>query len=83
LLRLKIDELYALLVNNRGYIARPNKKTGLEKANLLPNVQAAFGSFSAIAATFTVEVSPLLPITFAPVICEGENITNLKFEGIT
>ena len=45
LLRLKIDELHALLVNNDplGSIPKPNKKTWLEKANLLPTFQAALG----------------------------------------
>jgi hypothetical protein len=47
LLRLKIDELHVLLVNSDplGSIPKPNKKTRLEKANLLPTVQAAFVRF--------------------------------------
>ena len=40
LLRLKIDELHALLLNAdpRGTIPKPNKKTRLEKANLMPTI---------------------------------------------
>jgi hypothetical protein len=47
LLRMKIDELHALLVSSDplGSISKPNKITWLEKANLLPKVQAAFGRF--------------------------------------
>jgi hypothetical protein len=47
MLRLKIDELHALLLNAdpQGSILKPNKKTGLEKANLLSIVQAAIGRF--------------------------------------
>ena len=69
LLRLKIDELYALLVNAdpQASISKPNKTTGLEKANLLPTVQAAFGRYLAVAAVLTPS---LLPITDIPVICE-------------
>ncbi len=42
-LRLKIDELHARLVNAdpQASIPKPNKKTGQEKVNLLPTVQAA------------------------------------------
>ncbi len=47
LFRLEIDELHTLLVNNDplGSIPKPHKKTRLEKANLLPTVQAALGRF--------------------------------------
>ena len=47
LLRLKIDELYALIVNANplGPIPKPNKKTRLEKANLMSIDQAAIGAF--------------------------------------
>ena len=47
LIRLKIDELYTLLVNNDplGSIPRPNKKEGQEKANLMSAVQAALRRF--------------------------------------
>jgi hypothetical protein len=50
LLRLKIDELYALLINNDplGSIPRPNKKEGQEKVNLLPTVQAALQRILAV-----------------------------------
>ena len=84
LLRLKIDELHALLVNSDplGSIPKPNKKTGLEKANLLPSVQAAFGRFLAVAAASAPQAPPLTPIPSAPVICEGEYIPNLQIEGL-
>jgi hypothetical protein len=47
LLRLKIDELYALLVNGdpQGSILRPNKKPGQEKDNMLPTVQAVVNNY--------------------------------------
>ena len=47
LLRLKIDELHALLVNADplGSIPKPTKKAGVEKAKLLPTVQAALRRF--------------------------------------
>ena len=82
--RLKVDELHALLVNADplGSIPKPNKKTGLEKANLFPTVQAAFGRFLAVAATSAPQAPPLTPIPFAPVTCEGENIPNLQVEGL-
>ena len=78
--RLKIDELHSLLVNAdpQATIPKPNKKTGQEKANLLPNVKAAFGRFLAVAAAST----PLPPFSFAPVTCEGETIPNLLVEGL-
>ena len=84
LLRLKIDELHALLVNSDplGSIPKPNKKTGLEKANLLPTVQTAFGQFLAVAAAFAPQPPPLTSIPFAHVICEGEYIPNLQVEGL-
>jgi len=74
LLRLKIDELYDLLVSNdpRGAIPKPNKKIGQEEANLLPRVQAALRRFHAVATTSAAQAPPLLPIPFAPVTCEGE-----------
>ena len=79
LLDLKIDELYALIVNADplGSIPKPNKKTRQEKANLLPIVQAAtIGRFLAVAA---VSAPSLLPILVAPVLYEGKNIlVNLK-----
>jgi hypothetical protein len=83
LLRLKIDELHALLVNSDplGSIPKPNKKTGLEKANFLPTIQAAFGRFLAVAATSAPQAPPLTPIPFVHVICEGEYIPNLQVEG--
>jgi hypothetical protein len=83
LLRLKIDELHALLVNNDplGSTPRPNKKEGQEKASLLPTVQAALGRFLAVAAASTPQAPPLPPIPFAPVTCEGETIPNLLVEG--
>ena len=67
LLDLKIDELYALIVNADplGSIPKPNKKTRQEKANLLPIVQAAIGRFLAVAA---VSAPSLLPIPVAPVL---------------
>jgi hypothetical protein len=79
--RLNIDELYALLVNAdpQASIPKPNKKSGLEKANIMPIVQAAFGRYLAVA---TVSTPSLLPITEVPVICEGENILNLQIEGL-
>ena len=81
LLRLKVDELHALLVNSDplGSVPKPNKKLGLEKANLLPTVQAAFARFLAVAA---VSAPSLLPIPEVPVTCEGENILNLQIEGL-
>ncbi len=84
LLRLKIDELHALLLNadSRVTIPKPNKKTGLEKANLLPTIQAVIGRFLAVAVASAAQAPPLLPIPLAPVICEGENITNLQVEGL-
>ena len=42
-------------------------------------VQAAFGRYLAVAA---VPAPSLLPIIEVPVICEGENILNLQFEGL-
>jgi hypothetical protein len=81
LLRMKVDELHALLVNSDplGSIRKPNKKTGLEKANLLPNVKAALGRYLAVAA---VSSPSLLPIPEVLVTCEGENILNLQIEGL-
>jgi hypothetical protein len=84
LLRLKIDELLALLVNidPLGSIPKPNKKTWLEKASLLPSVQAVLGRVLAVAAAYVLQAPPLPPIPFAHVICEGEHITNLQVEGL-
>jgi len=83
LARLKIDELYALLVNSDplGSIPRPNKKEGQEKANLMSTVQAALRHFSAVAAASTPQAPPLPPIPFTPATCEGETIPNLQVEG--
>ena len=83
LLRLKIDELHALLVNSDplGSTPSPNKKEGQEKASLLPTVQAALGRFLAVRAASTPQAPPLPPIPFAPVTCEGETIPNLLVEG--
>ncbi len=80
LLRLKIDKLYALIVNADplGSILKPNKKTRQEKANLMPTVQAEIGRFLAVAA---VSAPSLFPISVVFVIYEGENIINLKIEG--
>ena len=82
--RLKVDELHALLVNAdpQGSIPKPNKKTGQEKASLLPTVQAALSRFLAVAAASNQQAPPLPPISFAPVTCEGENIPNLLVEGL-
>ena len=48
LLRLNIDELDALLVYDdpQGTIPKPIKETRLEKANLMPTIQAAIFSVS-------------------------------------
>ena len=55
----------------------PNKKTGLEKDSLLPEVIAALGRFSGSSSIATPAEAPtLLPIPEAPVNCEGENIEN-------
>ncbi len=58
--RLKIDELHALLVNAapQGSISKSNKKTGQEKANLLPTVKAAFSRFFAVAAASASQAPP-------------------------
>ncbi len=84
LLRLKIDELHALLVNAdpQGSIPKPNKKTGQEKANLLPTVQAALGRFLAVAVASVPQAPPLPPVSVDPVIYEGQYITNLQVEGL-
>ena len=79
LLRLKIDELHALIVNADplGSNSKPNKKTGLEKASLLPAVIAALERFSGSSSIATpAEAPPLLPIQEALLTCEGENIEN-------
>ena len=61
----------------QGSIPKPNKKTGLEKASLLPAVIAALGRFSgSINIATPAEAPPLLPIPEAPLNCEGENIEN-------
>ena len=82
LIRVKMYELHALLVNAdpQGFIPKPNKKGGQEKANLLPTVLAALRRFLAVAAASTEQAPSLLPILFDPVICEGDNISNLQFE---
>jgi hypothetical protein len=79
-----IDELHALIINAnpQGSIPKPNKKTWLEKANLLPIVQAALRRFLAVAATSAPEAPPLIPAPFASIICKGEIITNLKIDGL-
>ena len=84
MIRLKIDELHALLVNNDslGSLPKPNKKTRLEKVNLLPTVQAALGRFLAVAASSVPQAPPLPLIPFAPVIYEGEYIYDLQVEGL-
>ena len=81
--RLKIDELHALLVNAnpQGSIPKPNKKTGQEKARLLPTVQAALSRFLAVAAASTPQAPPLPPISFAPRTCEVETIPTVLVEG--
>ncbi len=82
--RRKIDELYALLVNNdpRGSIPKPNKKSWQEKANLLPTFQAALRRFLAVATTSAAHAPPMLPILFALVTYEGDTIRNLQVEGL-
>ena len=80
LLRLKIDELHSLLVNAdpQASIPKPNKKTGQEKASLLPTIQAAFARFLAVAAAFAPQAPPQAPpppILEAPLTCETENIS--------
>jgi len=81
LLRLKIDELYAFLVNadSQASIPKPKHKTWQEKANLLPTVQATIRRYLDVA---TVQATPLLQIPEAPLIYEGENIINLQSEGL-
>ena len=76
LLRLKVDELHALIVNADplGSNPRLNKKLGLEKASLLPEVIAALGRFSGSSSIATPSEAPtLLPIPEAPGTCKGEN----------
>ena len=73
LLRLKIDDLHALIVNvdPLGSNPKPNKKTWLEKASLLPAVIAALGRFSGSSSIATpAEAPPLFPIPKAPLNCE-------------
>jgi hypothetical protein len=74
LLCLKIDELHALLVNvdPQGFIYKPIKKTRQEKVSLLPTFQAVLGFFLAVVTTSPTQAVPLLPIPFAPGICEGK-----------
>ena len=61
----------------QGSIPKPNRKTWLEKASLLPTVIAAIGRFSGSSSIATPEEAPpLLPIPEAPLNCEGENIEN-------
>ncbi len=81
LFRLKIDDVYALLVitDAQGPISKPNKKTWQENANLLPTVHATLRHSFAVA---TVE-SPLpISLAFPLVISEGENKLNLLIEGL-
>ena len=84
LLRLKIDELHAMLVNADpiGSIPEPINKTRVEKAKLLPVVQAALRRFFVVAVAFAAQDPSLLPIPFAPMTCEGENISNYQVEGL-
>ena len=81
LLRLKIVEIYALIVNGdpQGSIHMTNKKKGQEKANLKSTVQVTLRRFFAVAAG---QATPLLQIPLAPVICEEENTLNLQIEGL-
>ena len=81
LLRLKINELHALLVNadHEASIPKPDKKIGQEKANLMPTVQAALRRYLAVAS---VQATPVLQVPEAPLICEGENILNMQIEGL-
>jgi len=69
-----------LIVNTDplGFIPKLNKKTGQDKAILLPTVQAALWRFLAVAA---VSAPSLLPIPVVLVINEGYNIINLQIEG--
>ena len=60
----------------KGPFRSQTKKTRLEKANLMPTVQAAIGRFLAVAVAFATQAPPLLPIPKAPLNCEGENIEN-------
>jgi hypothetical protein len=81
LLRLKVDELYALLVNAdpQGSIPRSNKKTGQEKASRLLIVIAALGRFSGSNSIATPAEAPqMLPIPEAPLSCEGTNTENMQ-----
>ena len=47
-----------------------------------PTLQAAIGRFLAVALAYAAQAPPLLPFPFAPMMCEGENISNLKVEGL-
>ena len=79
ILRLKIDELHALIANVVPLWSnpKPNKNTGLEKASLLPAVIAALGRFGGSNSIATpAEAPPLLLIPEVPLNCEGENIEN-------
>jgi len=61
----------------QGSIPKPNKKTWLEKASLLPAVIAALGSFIGSSSIATpAEAPPLLPIPEALLNYEGENKEN-------
>ena len=81
LLRLKIDELHALLVNAnpQASIPKRNKKTCQEKANFMPTVQALRRHL----AVATVQATPMLQIPEAPLIWERENIFNMQIEGLS
>ena len=80
LLRLKIDDLHAMLANAdpQGSIPKPSKKTRHEKVNLMPIVQATIGRFFSDS---NVLAPSLRPIPEVPSISEGEHLFNLQFEG--
>ena len=64
-------------VDPRGSIPKPNIKAGLEKASLPPAGIAALGRFSGSSSIATpAEAPPLIPISEAPLNCEGENTVN-------
>ena len=64
-----------------GSVPKPTKKTWLEKANLLPTVQAALRCVLAVVVASLAQAPPLLPILFALFTCEGVNIySNFQVE---
>ena len=77
--RLKIDELHVLLVNADPpvSISKPNKKTGQEKASLLPAVQAAFSRFFSGSNSICPASSTAASIFFCSSDLRGRN--NSKF----